>query len=131
MTFKFIYIILMCLLASLISSLTDVPFYKIFLCQMLAVGIIVVSQSQKEDQMAADLQTISKWYDRGKSENYRYMIVVCDTFDYSDYPIYTTEANYSQEYSRASSQGRIMEVYDLAGDKLKQLREPFANSVPK
>jgi hypothetical protein len=98
---------------------------------MLAVGIIVVSQSQKEDQMAANLKTITNWYDRGKAENYRYMIVVCDTFDYSDYPIYTTEANYSQEYARASSQGRIMEVYDLAGDKMKQLSEPRANSGPK
>ena len=38
--------------------------------------------------MAVSLEGFNKWISRGKERGHKYMISVCDTFDYDDYPIY-------------------------------------------
>jgi hypothetical protein len=38
--------------------------------------------------MAASREDIESWFDRGVTDNRKYMIVKCDTFDYEDYPSY-------------------------------------------
>ena len=36
---------------------------------------------------------IAQWFDRGVSEGATHMIVVCDTFDHEDYPVYVTPSD--------------------------------------
>jgi hypothetical protein len=40
--------------------------------------------------MAATKDDLSNWFDDGVSAKATHMIVVCDTFNYDDYPVFTT-----------------------------------------
>ena len=67
---------------------------------------------------------ISKWFDRGVESGSTHMIVVCDTYDHSDYPIYigTGEDFYQRfELYNGPNMQRIMEVYNLSMDHEQQL----------
>jgi CO dehydrogenase nickel-insertion accessory protein CooC1 len=75
--------------------------------------------------------TTTEWFDRGVEEGADYMIVVCDTFDYEDYPVYATAAEFKEKYESHNGMQRIMEVYDLHRDKAEQLRERRAMNLPK
>lgn len=59
---------------------------------------------------------ISEWFDAGVAKSATHILVVCDTFDYEDYPVYATGAKDTltrhTEYSNKSMQ-KVMEVYDL------------------
>lgn len=52
-----------------------------------------------------------------------HMLVVCDTFDHSDYPSYTNDPVSKVEYFRNESMQRVMEVYDLSKNVPEQLDE--------
>lgn len=68
---------------------------------------------------------LRRWFENGVADGQDYMIVVCDTFDYEDYPAYATKdtfANREKHYKAASMQ-TIMEVYDLNQDMEEQLAE--------
>lgn len=39
--------------------------------------------------MAATGKEISNWFERGITDGAAYLIVVCDTFDHDDYPVFT------------------------------------------
>lgn len=61
-------------------------------------------------------QELQLWFDRGITEKYRYMIVVCDTFDWEDYPVYVTKDEdfyIAYDDHNEKNMQRIMEVYDL------------------
>lgn len=65
---------------------------------------------------------ISAWIERGIGDNENYMVVVCDTFSYDDYPVYyKTEDQVRQKLQHPGSMQSIMEVYDLNGDIDAQL----------
>lgn len=70
---------------------------------------------------------ISRWFDEGVAQGATHMAVVCDTFDYCDYPTYITEpdANKAKDLISAKNQNmqRVMEVYNLTMDKDTQLAE--------
>lgn len=56
------------------------------------------------------------------------MIVVCDSFDYEDYPVYVKKgedvrAKHKEYIDGKHSMQRVMEVYSLNQDKEKQLNE--------
>lgn len=67
--------------------------------------------------MAASKQEISEWFDSGVRQQATHMIVVCDTFDCEDYPVYVEKGkdphDVAKEYDNKDMQ-RIMEVYSLA-----------------
>lgn len=69
------------------------------------------------------MQEISDWFDRGIEEKAAYMIVVCDTFDHEDYPVYTSVGQFWAKFEAVNglNMQRIMEVYDLSADKAEQL----------
>jgi hypothetical protein len=75
--------------------------------------------------MAATKSDIRHWLERADKEC-THMIVVCDTFDYDDYPVYVyphenvrvKEAEYN-----GKNMARVMEVYNLKMDIEKQLAE--------
>jgi hypothetical protein len=75
---------------------------------------------------------LSDWFDEGVKYNKDFMIIICDTYDWEDYPAYcfakTFDATY-KEYKIANMQ-EIMEVYDLSMDKESQLKEGRAHHGP-
>lgn len=65
--------------------------------------------------MAASALEISRWFARGVTEGHTYMVVVCDTWDHSDYPIYCKDAEEARKKANSpGSMQRTMEVYDLS-----------------
>ena len=68
--------------------------------------------------MTASLKDIIRWFENGLKIKAAYMIVVCDSFDYEDYPHYVSqsEANdfwtHFDRYDNKNMQW-IVEVYDL------------------
>ena len=38
--------------------------------------------------MTATRKDVNHWIDTAKKSGYKYIISVCDTFDYDDYPVY-------------------------------------------
>jgi hypothetical protein len=61
------------------------------------------------------LKDLAEWFQEGKDEERDYMIVVCDTFDWEDYPVYVNAEDFWTEYAKYDGQNmqKIMEVYDL------------------
>ena len=69
-------------------------------------------------------QTISKWFDDGVADRQMFMFVMCDTYDWEDYPRYarTVEDARMVYIQYPSDMQKIMEVYDLRKDKQEQLK---------
>jgi hypothetical protein len=79
--------------------------------------------------MAATKQDIQGWFKLGKKENFRWMIIACDSFDYEDYPFYVSEQD--NPYDEMPNNGDwVMEEYDLNLDMEMQLNEPRAHHLP-
>lgn len=61
-------------------------------------------------------ERINRWFRDGLEHRSRYMIVVCDTFDHDDYPVYVAPGeDVWKKYEQYNGQNmqRVMEVYDL------------------
>lgn len=75
---------------------------------------------------------IREWLERGAKKNATHMIVVCDTYDWDDYPVFVSaDENVSEamkRYDRVNMQ-KIMEVYNLGMDIETQLNEPCAMNI--
>ena len=82
--------------------------------------------------MATTKTTLSLWFDEGQRQKQAFMIVVCDTYDHGDYPVYATVENFAQLYEKNNRKNmqRIMEVYDLNIDKDVQMSEHRAFHYP-
>lgn len=82
--------------------------------------------------MAATRDEISSWFDEGAKNGSRHMLVVCDTFDYDDYPVFTnTDNDCMMSYRNPGKMQRVMEVYDLRKDKITQMNERRALHLPE
>jgi len=71
-------------------------------------------------------QELVAWFNRGVEQGATHMIVVVDTFDHEDYPVYVSPdqdaRTVAAKYNGANMQ-RIMEVYDLRLDRDQQMAE--------
>lgn len=76
--------------------------------------------------MAASKQDIISWFKRGRQDGATHMLVVCDSFDWDDYPVFVpvgaSVKNKVEEYRKKEMQ-RIMEVYNLRLDMDQQMQE--------
>ncbi len=82
---------------------------------------------------AATRQEISTWFDRGVERGATHMIIVCDTYDHDDYPVFAfgdAEALANHEQHNGKNMQRVMEVYDLRADKDEQMQEHRAMRLP-
>ena len=72
--------------------------------------------------MAAKKEFIRKWLQRATKED-SHMLVVCDTFDYEDYPVFVNKNedvnNKIKHYSE--NMQRVVEVYNLSINLESQL----------
>jgi len=65
------------------------------------------------------------WLKRGKKEKATHLIVVCDTFEHDDYPVFVKAGqNVREVYTEYSSNNmqRVMEVYAIHADWDQQLK---------
>ena len=84
--------------------------------------------------MATTRADIARWFGEGVRDKMVYMIVVCDTFDHEDYPVYAmTDTQVLEQFDQHNGQNmqRVMEVYDLRLDKDSQLAKSRAWHLPK
>lgn len=74
---------------------------------------------------------LREWLNSERVEGCSHMIVVCDTFDYEDYPVYIQRgSDIQKEINQRNSQfSRVMEVYDLDKGIEKQLSEKRAWNI--
>lgn len=71
-------------------------------------------------------QDIHRWLERGQKQNATHVIVVCDTFDHDDYPVFVSSSEDVREKERKYKNvrlQRVMEIYNLSIDLNKQLDE--------
>ena len=76
--------------------------------------------------MPTTRQEIAEWFEEGVKNSKTHMIVVCDTFDYDDYPVFVSEgesARTAYEERDGRNMQRVMEVYNLRMDMETQLNE--------
>lgn len=83
--------------------------------------------------MTTTKEDIDNWFERGIASLNRWMIVVCDTFDHDDYPVFVGEhSDFWKKFKEydGKNMNRIMEVYDLSLDKYSQINKTRCWSVP-
>lgn len=74
--------------------------------------------------MAANRDDIKQWFIEGVQQKYTHMIVMCDTYDWDDYPSYCRSVEEARlKVANAGEMQRVMEVYNLSMDMEKQLVE--------
>lgn len=83
--------------------------------------------------MAATREEIQNWLIEAKQSGARWLIVVCDSYDYEDYPVaINPNEDFWKRYDEYDGRNmqRIMEVYDLNVDLKSQLSETRSNHCP-
>lgn len=76
--------------------------------------------------MATKVTLIDKWFDEGLKQDATHMIIVCDKFNWEDYPVYVSKDEDVKVIEKRYDPNKlqlIMEVYDLKLSKKKQLEE--------
>ena len=72
-------------------------------------------------------EDIRQWLKMAKDKKATHMLVVCDTFEYEDYPVFVMEGEdvheVIKEKCRNDNMQTLMEVYNLSKDLEKQLNE--------
>lgn len=83
--------------------------------------------------MGTSQTDVQEWFDNGVEKKATYMIVMVDTYDHGDYPVYVLpgdDIHKELTSRRMAPMQRIMEVYDLSMDRDKQLNEYRAFNYP-
>lgn len=86
--------------------------------------------------MVTSYNVIEGWLKRGKDEGKRWVVVICDTFDWGDYPVFFGEDEKDACLAKIASAKagenmmRLMEVYDLNEDIDGQMGEHRAMHLP-
>jgi len=76
--------------------------------------------------MATTKEDIKGWIKRGQDQKATHLIVVCDTFDWEDYPVYVSATeNVHDKYKQYNGPNmqKVMEVYNLSKDIDKQVNQ--------
>jgi hypothetical protein len=76
--------------------------------------------------MGTTKEDIKEWIKRGQEQGATHMIVVCDTFDWDDYPVYVMpgeDARKKFESYNGANMQKVMEVYNLSKDVNKQMNQ--------
>lgn len=73
--------------------------------------------------MAASTQDIKHWFEQGLKNGSTHLIVVCDTWDWIDYPVYVSAKEDARKIAdeHGANMQRVMEVYNLSLPMQEQL----------
>lgn len=68
---------------------------------------------------------ISEWFDKGVEDEFKWMFVVCDTFNYEDYPVYLRErSEFKEKFEECNkNMQKVIECYNLSKDKESQVSQ--------
>lgn len=67
---------------------------------------------------------IKEWFEHGVENNNTHMIVVCDTWNYEDFPVFCkNNINDKINNYESNKDYRVMEVYNLSLNMEEQLNE--------
>jgi hypothetical protein len=69
--------------------------------------------------MAASRLDVNRWIETAKKQKAKYIISVCDTFDYDDYPVYCAdkkELNEKLDKYDGKNMQRINEIIEICDD---------------
>ncbi|MDD5710857.1 MAG: hypothetical protein PHV43_02030 [Candidatus Colwellbacteria bacterium] len=83
--------------------------------------------------MATTVSLIRSWLEQAKENGAIYVIVACDTFDWSNYPVEVgPEDDFYKQHDELDGKNMqmIVEVYDLSMDLDAQLAERRAHHPP-
>lgn len=76
--------------------------------------------------MVTTRNCIREWLNEARKKGASHLIVVCDTFDYEDSPVYVLpQEDVSEEFKKYDGKNmqKVMEVYSLRRDIEEQLSE--------
>ena len=83
--------------------------------------------------MSTTKEDIQRWLEHGKTVGATHMLVVCDTYDYEDYPVYIYPLEKKSEHNETDvnkavriynvNMQKVMEVYSFALPLEPQLNE--------
>lgn len=76
--------------------------------------------------MAATRSDIERWFKSGVAQGATHLIVVCDTFDWEDFPVYVMpnqDARTTTALHDGHNMEQVMECYNLRMDMEFQLNE--------
>lgn len=75
--------------------------------------------------MATTQDDIRRWLKEAKKDKATHVVVVCDTFDWEDYPVSVKKGQDVQKViaDHSKDMQKVMEVYNLSMDIDKQLKE--------
>lgn len=80
--------------------------------------------------MSTPRDEIARWFDDGLKQGAHYMVVMCDTFDWCNYPKYYSSAETALGGMRwPGKMQRVMECYDLTADKSEQMNQRRAMAL--
>lgn len=71
-------------------------------------------------------EDIRQWLNEGKEEGATHTMIVCDTFDWDDYPVHIMPGENAREKFKnydGNNMQKVMEVYNLSKDIEQQLNE--------
>jgi hypothetical protein len=74
--------------------------------------------------MGTTKDDIRGWFKSGVSQEATHLIVVCDTYDWEDYPVYVmpgTDAREEVDKRHGVNMAKVMEVYNLKKDMEEQI----------
>lgn len=73
---------------------------------------------------------INDWFDEGVKKGKKYMLVLCDTFDRSDYPeYYDTIEMARRKRDNPGEMTKCMESYDLSAPKQPQMSAVRSHAI--
>lgn len=78
----------------------------------------------EEATMGTSRDDITQWLHQGQAKGATHMIVVCDTFDWSDYPVFVMPGQDARQIAKQNdgpNMTKLMEVYKLSDDWQTQL----------
>jgi len=76
--------------------------------------------------MAASKEDIKMWLQRGRENGSTHVIVVCDTYEHDDYPVFVKtdeSAKDKADVFDGKNMQKVMEVYNLSMDVDSQLAQ--------
>lgn len=82
--------------------------------------------------MPATKNDIAAWFQAGKDQGASHMLVVVDTFDFDDYPVYVApgvDPTEVVDIYNAKEMQRVLEAYDLGMDMHVQLGQARCYNV--
>lgn len=80
--------------------------------------------------MATNKQQIQSWFERGLKDKKAFMIVVCDTFEWEDRPVYCNEKGFAEEFNKLQYMQKVVEVYNLSLNMKDQLSQRRVFNYP-